>query len=162
MNKTFSVCVKCKHHRRKSIPELFSITDLQSPLVLKSKLEWEQQNNERRLMELHRFESGHPFIYEPYYYSWCAAYTPFNEKLYDDIRNAQLEDNSELISGLTKRLTAGWDLISSARNGDYFALQKLVEHNCAVMNPVTGEIAPVYALCANVNPDGQCPLYEQI
>lgn len=52
------------------------------------------------------------------------------------------------------------DLVERARLGDGAALAELMTSGGAVMNPVTGEISPVYALCLRINPKGACERHE--
>lgn len=156
-----AVCAQCRHCRVRPKPELFSLADLQMPGVLKSKLEWDQQDQERRLLEMQRFEAGQPFSYEPYHYPWCAAYTPFDALLQDKLAKAAAAGEMEQAHRAAREsVERGRDLIRHAQAGDTAALQELMENRRAMMNPVTGEVMQVYALCAHMNPTGQCLLYE--
>lgn len=128
-NSTFAICAKCKHHRQRSSEQLFGLSDLQIPGVLKAQIEWEQQEQERRLLEVQLFDSGQEFKYEPHYYAWCAVYTPSDK------------------------------VIKSAQDGNENALKELEKNGGATLNPVTGETMRVYALCARMNPNGRCPLF---
>ena len=76
-----AVCTKCMHYRVRPKTQLFSRSELQASGVLKVDLEWEQQEQEWRLIERQRFESGLPFNYEPHFYAWCAACTPYDSQL---------------------------------------------------------------------------------
>jgi hypothetical protein len=156
-----AVCTRCRNYRIRPEPELFGLSDLQTPGVLKSKLEWDQQNQERRLLEMQRFDAGQPFNYEPYHYPWCAAYTPYDNQLSGAIASALGHGDRERARQLAKESVArGVTLIRRAQAGDTAALQELAENGRATMNPVTGEVMQVYTLCARVNPTGQCPLFE--
>lgn len=196
MGTSVSVCKKCRHFRERSKPELFKANELQMPGVLKAKLEWDQQEQERRLIELQRFEADQPFNYEPHHYPWCAAYTPYDNTLPDLIKKVLMEEDCERIRDLIgisieccidenwiklieraisgdnaslKELTInlagisharGNSLIKLAEAGDDEALQELAEKGRATVNPVTGEIMQIYALCARMNPRQQCPVFE--
>jgi hypothetical protein len=141
-------------------PVLFTKSELQTPSVLKSKLEWDQQDQERERIELQMLESGQPFTYEPYHYAWCAAYTPYDNQLNSAIKKTLSDGDQALPRELAKQSVArGWELIHNA--SDDKALQELMEHYNVTVNPVTGEVMPFYSLCARMNPDGQCPLFEE-
>jgi len=62
------------------------------------------------------------------------------------------------------RIVDSWDknkkLLKDAQAGDVAAMQTLGESGRATINPVTGEVARVYALCARMNPAGQCLMFE--
>ena len=143
-------------------PQLFSRSELQAPGVLKSELEWEQQDQERRLTEMQRYEAGHRFTYEPYHYPWCDALTPFDATLPEEMETALMKGGVEAAREFASKSTAkGKKLLADAKGGDGAALQELANTGSASMNPVTGEISEVYALCARMNPAGQCPLFEE-
>lgn len=162
MTISIAFCPKCKYYRKRPKPELFNESELQNSGVLKSKLEWDQHDNERRLLELQRVESGQPFTYEPYHYAWCEAFTPYVDRLKNIIDSAASENNLEHIRELVKQnTTRGLELVRLARDGDTVALQELIEHGNVTLNPVSGEILYVYALCAYMNPTGQCPLFTE-
>jgi hypothetical protein len=140
---------------------MFNVNELQVPGVLKAKLERDQQEQERRLIEMQRFESGQLFTYEPYYYPWCEAYTPFDNTLQSAISEALVKEDRELARELAKKSnTQGIDLIERAKAGDNAALQELAEKGRATINPVSGDILQVYILCAQMNQSGQCPIFE--
>jgi hypothetical protein len=158
---TIAICTMCRHYRLRPKTELFSPSSLQASGVLKAKLEWDQQEQERRQAELQRFEAGQPFTYEPFHYPWCAAYTPFDQALPPEMSEALSAGDLDEARRLAQESVArGWVLIKEAKNGDFEALQELAERGRATMNPVTGEVSPLYALCARMNPMGQCPLFE--
>jgi hypothetical protein len=52
------------------------------------------------------------------------------------------------------------DLVDKAKAGDAAALNEVMASGGATMNPVTGELSPLYILCALMNPDGRCERYE--
>jgi hypothetical protein len=52
------------------------------------------------------------------------------------------------------------DLAERAAAGDQQALGELVSTRAGQVNPVTGEVAPFYALCVRMNPEGRCARYE--
>jgi hypothetical protein len=52
------------------------------------------------------------------------------------------------------------DLVARATAGEQAALAELMQQRLATMNPVTGELTPVYALCLRMNPTGQCERHE--
>jgi len=158
-----AVCSKCKHHQVRPKPELFSRAEMQSPAVLKAKLEWEQQQNERRQAEMQRFEAGQQFTYEPFNYPWCKAFTPLHTDLLltvqDEVgKGLSLDEaRAKLVAGMKE-----WQSVATkALAGDMDAAEQLGMAGAATVNPVTGEVAQVYALCARMNPQAQCVLFEQ-
>lgn len=52
------------------------------------------------------------------------------------------------------------ELASSADAGDESALAELMRVGGASVNPVTGKVTPIYALCLRRNPRGDCEKYE--
>jgi hypothetical protein len=52
------------------------------------------------------------------------------------------------------------DDVEKARAGDENAKATLMKSGGALFNPVTGEISPLYILCAWMNPEGRCERYE--
>ncbi|HMD35864.1 MAG TPA: hypothetical protein VKH42_12890 [Vicinamibacterales bacterium] len=52
------------------------------------------------------------------------------------------------------------DLVNAARRGDSQALDTLMADGGAMVNPVTGEITPLYVMCAWKNTRGDCPGHE--
>lgn len=52
------------------------------------------------------------------------------------------------------------DLAERANAGDRTSLEELMRQGGATMNPVTGEVTPIYALCLRMNPRGTCDRYE--
>ena len=52
------------------------------------------------------------------------------------------------------------DLVTQAQGGDAAAVAQLMQEGGATMNPVTGEIGPLYHLCAWHNETGNCEAYE--
>jgi len=52
------------------------------------------------------------------------------------------------------------DLVEKASAGDESALAELMASGGATINPVTGKITPVYALCLRRNSRGDCEKYE--
>jgi hypothetical protein len=53
------------------------------------------------------------------------------------------------------------DLVERARAGDKAAFEELMQKGGGCFDPVTGEISPLYVLCAWVNPSGQCADYVE-
>ncbi len=51
------------------------------------------------------------------------------------------------------------DLVKKAIAGDQAALATLMKEGSGTLNPVTGEITPIYALCLVMNPRGTCEKY---
>lgn len=165
-----AICSKCQHYKVRPKTELFNMNELQVPGVLKAKLEGDQQEQERRLIEMQRFESGQLFTYEPYYYPWCTAYTPFDNTLQRDVSEALEKENRELSPeeeiGIVKIISeksnkCGIALLKKAKAGDNAALDELAEKGSATINPVSGDIMQVYILCAQMNPSGKCPIFKQ-
>jgi hypothetical protein len=52
------------------------------------------------------------------------------------------------------------DLAAQASAGDGTALAQVVQGGLGVLNPVTGAVSPVYALCLRMNPRGTCEKHE--
>jgi hypothetical protein len=53
------------------------------------------------------------------------------------------------------------DLVTKANAGDQAALAQLMQEGHATLNPVSGEVSPIYALCVRMNPRGACGKHEQ-
>ena len=53
------------------------------------------------------------------------------------------------------------ELATAANAGDAAAMAELTRSSSAVLDPVTGEITPIYALCRRMNPEGMCEHYER-
>lgn len=156
-----AVCKFCANRRMRPKPELFSASDLHNPQVLKAQLEWEQQDQQRKFTELQRFEEGRPFNYEPYHYYWCEAFTPLDPELIPQLETMLSDGDTERARELAKESNSrGRDLVRRAQAGDWDAVSELAKSGRATMDPVTGEIAQFYALCDQMNPEGQCPLFE--
>lgn len=156
-----AICSNCLYYRTRPKPQLFTGSELQTPGVLKSMNEWEQQEQNRWQNEQQILEAGRPFFFEPHHYAWCDMYTPFDATLPEAMDRAlnrsDIEGARELAKKSNQRLK---ELILLAQNGDTSPLDELAGHGSATMNPVTGEIMQIYGLCARMNPDGQCPMYE--
>jgi hypothetical protein len=127
---TIAVCARCRHCRTRPDPVLFSGADLQTAAILKTSVQWQEQQREHAAEELRRFEAGLPFDYEPHAYAWCAAFTP-------DLALAR-----------------------KASDGDASALRELMADGHVSVNTVTGAVTPIFALCARMNPEGQCSRFE--
>ena len=52
------------------------------------------------------------------------------------------------------------DLARQASAGDSASLEKLMQEGGGTINPVTGEVSPVYALCLRMNTRGACERYD--
>jgi hypothetical protein len=148
-------------------PELFSDADLQSSGGLKARLEWEQQQDQLRLLEQQRVETGEVLPYEPHFYPWCAAATPLDQEVLAAVDEALASNDApspETVDRIRKMADesgrAASDLLARAAKGDYEAVTRLLEGRRATANPVTGEVEQVYVLCRRVNRRSQCPLFE--
>jgi hypothetical protein len=159
----YAVCPNCRHYRVRPQPVLFSSRELQSPKVLEAKLKGEEEENTRRSLEEQRFRQGLPFDYEPHYYPWCAACTPYDPDLFTTLINLMNsgEEQPQIKEVAQKSVELGQRLIQKAKNGDSDALEQLANERRAKFNPVTGEVMLLYTLCAYVNATAQCPLFEQ-
>ena len=157
-----AVCRKCKYRQMRPKPELFDNAALQSPAALKAKMEWEQQNQERRQAEQQRYESGGAFNYEPFSYEWCAAFTPFYPEL---IQKVEAEGAAGRMAEAKALIVSNIDdtakLLKRASAGESAALEELGMTGRITINPVTGEFAKIYALCARMNPRAQCLMFEE-
>jgi hypothetical protein len=162
MNTTaFAICAKCRHYRTRPNPKLFNQSDLQTPGILKAQLEWDQQQDQRANEERRRFEAGQEFVYEPFNYAWCAAYTHLGNLDASQIEGAlKSGKRGQLHEVVEQSIEHDEERMRRAKAGDEVALQELAENGRAKMNPVTGEVMQVYELCVGKNPDGQCPLFE--
>ena len=54
------------------------------------------------------------------------------------------------------------ELVARAKAGDRAALEAALERGAAALNPVTGELSAVYALCDRHNHDQGCRRHEPI
>ena len=52
------------------------------------------------------------------------------------------------------------ELARRANAGDASALAQLMQEGGATFNPVTGAVAPCYAVCRVMNPRGECERHE--
>jgi hypothetical protein len=52
------------------------------------------------------------------------------------------------------------ELVEQANTGDEGALAQLMQEGHARLDPVTGEISAIYALCRRMNPRGTCERHE--
>lgn len=52
------------------------------------------------------------------------------------------------------------ELVDRARSGDRTAVDELLTQGGAAFDPVTGELSPIYVLCARMNPTGECSKWE--
>ena len=52
------------------------------------------------------------------------------------------------------------EVVTAANAGDAEAMSELARKGGAVLNPVTGEFTPIYALCTRMNPRGVCEHHE--
>jgi hypothetical protein len=50
--------------------------------------------------------------------------------------------------------------VEKANAGDQGAIATLMQKGGAVVDPVSGEFSPIYALCRRMNPRGTCERYE--
>jgi hypothetical protein len=160
-------CPRCKHYRMRAQPELFSAADMQSTGGLKARLEWEQQQEQLRLLEQQRVEAGEVLPYEPHFYPWCAAASPFDAGVLDAVDQAFAGGDvpSPELAGKVREMASASrvearDLLARALKGDYDAVTRLVEAQRATANPVTGDVEQTYLLCRRIIRRAQCPLFE--
>lgn len=52
------------------------------------------------------------------------------------------------------------DLVTKANTGDQAGLEDLLQTGSAIINPVTGQVSPIYALCLRMNARGDCQKHE--
>jgi hypothetical protein len=52
------------------------------------------------------------------------------------------------------------DLVARAKADDAGALTELMAEGAGTINPVTGDIGAIYALCIQKNPEANCPKFE--
>lgn len=159
----FAICSKCRYYRTHPQVHLFSPDELHMAGVLKAQTEWDQQEHERAEEELRRFQAGDRFDYEPMHYAWCWAYTNMDEQDWPAIQDAIAANDGQRIRALIEEsITHGLDRLTHARDGDEAALADLAKSGRATMNPVTGDIAQIYALCQRMNPNAQCALFDPV
>ena len=51
------------------------------------------------------------------------------------------------------------ELMKQARAG-LPVTNQLLDTGAVVTDPVSGDLAPVYGICATINPDNQCPMFD--
>jgi hypothetical protein len=155
-----AICSNCRHYRMRPQAVLFNQYELQSPGVLEAKLRWEQEQREQRLNEQRDYDENLYFDYEPLFYPWCAALTPYDPRLPETLDEIAAGENSEkLLEILQKSIELGHRLMDQATTGDRAAAEELVMAGRASMNPTNGEVVPFHALCGRMNPEGQCMVY---
>jgi len=158
---TYAICINCMHYRKRSSEKLFGLSDLQTPGILKAQLEWDQQQDQRADEERRRFEARREFVYEPFNYAWCAAYTHIGNLDTSQIEGALKSGKRDQLHEVVEQsIKHDEERMRRAKAGDEVAFKELSENGRAKMNPVTGEVMQVYELCVGKNPDGQCPLFE--
>lgn len=127
------VCATCRYRRRRSASQLFSPTELQTPGGLKAYTEWQQQEKQHGERESRLFAAGGLFTYEPHHYDWCAAFT------------------------------APLELVEKANLGDRTSLEMLSRQGGGIeVNPITGELSPIYVLCEQENSRLECERHEPL
>jgi hypothetical protein len=163
-----ALCQRCVYYRVRARPALFSSADMQSAGGLKARLEWEQQQDQMRLLEQQRVEANEIFTYEPHFHAWCAAASPFDEAILRAVDEAvEANDDDRLGLAQTARHVAlvsrqeAAELLARANDGDDEAMALLVERGRATVNPVAGDVQLTYVLCDRVNQRTRCPLFER-
>ncbi len=160
-NLTHAICKKCRYYRTRSSPALFSQSDLQTPGILKTKIEWDQQLQQRAEEEMRRFEAGREFTYEPFNYAWCSAYTHMGELDKPGIEQAVQSNNRDELRRLVEQsIQNDEERMRRAQDGDETAVEELAENGRAQMDPVSGQIMQVYQLCSRMNTEGTCSLFD--
>lgn len=168
MTATTAFCPRCVHYRLRARAELFSAADMQSTGGLKASLEWEQQQDQLRLLEQQRIEAGEVLSYEPHFTPWCAAASPFDEAVLEAVDEAiaaggvdrqALRDRAREVAHASRERVR--ELMTHAAGGDYEAIAELVERRSATVNPVAGDIQQTYVLCGRVNQRSLCPLFDR-
>lgn len=129
---TDAVCRNCKYFRQRARVRPFAAADLIAPGVLKEQSTWEQEERQRAQQEYQAYLARQPFTYEPHNYAWCEHVS----------RRAEVE-------------AAG----AAAARGDRTALDRLLDEGAALVDPVTGDVTPIYQLCAWQNPEGRCEFF---
>ena len=163
MSTKIAICSNCLHYRKRGKPQLFNLSEMRDSHVMKSELERLQKDEERGQREELRFAAGDPFNYEPFSYPWCDRFTPLDAQLFEgkEIQDALDLGDIDLVKKLAiESNERGKEWIINAKKGSGAALDNLAEHRSAMMNPVSGEIMQIYALCARMNPKGGCLLFE--
>jgi hypothetical protein len=128
------LCANCRFRRKRPESQLFDPADLQTAGILKEQVEWDQQRRQRAEQEVQLLAARQLFPHEPHHFDWCAAHPR---------------------KGLIERAARG-------EPGREAALAELLELGGARINPVSGEISPLYMLCQLKNPDGRCQDYEPL
>lgn len=73
---------------------------------------------------------------------------------------ASLESEIHMLAENRARLVALFEIAIQAQAGDAAAIEQLMSGDGVNMNPVTGEIGPLFHLCALHNENGDCEDYE--
>lgn len=165
---TIAFCPRCVNYRVRPQAELFSAADMQSAGGLKARLQWEQQQDQIRLMEQQRAETDDKIPYEPLFHPWCAAASPYDATVIHAVEAAidASEDDRPQLADAARRLAlesrhTATALLDRARAGDYDAIVTLVGGGRVNVNPVAGDIEQTYVLCGRINQRGLCPLFER-
>jgi hypothetical protein len=138
-------------------------TDLFKKTPATSESSQTQFNNyeQLRILERQMFESNERFDEEPHFYAWCAACTPYDNKLFETILIEKQKGSTDIHKIAQDSVSGGIELIARANNGDQEALFELAERGRATFSPISGEVKQIYSLCDRINSQGQCPLFEQ-
>jgi hypothetical protein len=161
MTTSLSICTRCVHCKRYVKSELFNKSDLQMSGPAGAKIKGFEEEEQLRTKEMLQFQAGERFTYEPHNYDWCAIFTPLDAMLPDSILQ-KLADND--LDGARKLAHESHnlmiELLKRAKSDDSEALQELMSRGGGTLNPVSGNVEQVYALCYTMNHRAQCPLFE--
>lgn len=161
------ICNKCVHYRSRAKPYMGSDFDKRNPASIRIIEKWEQEYEDRRRWEdenARKLFDGNmqgAIDYEPYHYPWCDLFSPYDALLRGEMKRAR--DNGDLKQAkelAVLSITRGKLNYTKAQSGDSQAIDDLIQHMSITINPVSGEISQVYALCAIINYQSQCLLFE--
>lgn len=167
MRESLAICENCRHYNKPAQPELYTATELQTAGALKSLHDSHSEQKQDRSMEDTAFRSGDPFTWEPINYEWCEILTPVDLELQEkmQIKLAQTdregarmlaETSHSRMQRLMKEATNCKDPVVQRQ-----ALKELERRlGRLALNPVTGELINVFALCRRVNAERDCVLFE--
>jgi len=150
-------------------PYMGSDFDKRNPASIKIIEKWEQEYEDRGLsweeprarVLLENRTGAEAFDYEPYHFAWCALFTPFDTLLRDVMDQARDDGKLDYAKELaTESIKRGNDNYDKALNGDSDAIDDLTKHHSITIDPVSGEVSKVYALCAIINLNQQCLLFQ--
>lgn len=138
-DRTTSLCKDCVHYRSpKPRPKIqFGSAPGETDAMQRLTAREEQRRNE----EQRRVEDNYQFDYEPLFFPWCQKFTP----------------NTVVL----KNITAALSKHSKNELEEYIEVIKNRHEIDFYIDLVKGTVNPVYALCLQKNPRGDCEQFER-